>query len=102
MPQSWDKNQLLSCLRKSDESLRDLDARNLSLYPGCSGLRKTALLIMNGVPTFFLPLETNSKNEIFISAVEDEDDEKGFKLGIDCDLYNLTPLNKPGEDVIAE
>jgi len=92
VPPSWSENDLFDVLQTLDPPLTRNEKP--SLFPACSGLTQTALLNLDSYPEHlphakYLQLpETTSRT--------------GAHLTIDCDFYNLTPLNIPKGEIIAE
>jgi len=91
VPAYWTYDQLLEGLRSLDPSFpRD---HRLSLYPACCGPTQTALLNLDMCTEYFARLRPNKFNYAKIT---------GVTVGIDDHFYNLTPLNKPKGEILAE
>jgi predicted Zn-ribbon and HTH transcriptional regulator len=96
IPSTWNQDDLLNSLKKIDPSL-DSNGYELSLFPACQGSSQTALLNFDRCTECFQRLKPNDFNNVKVS------NGPGMVwLTIDCHFYDLTPLNSPGEEVIAE
>ncbi|KAF8241752.1 hypothetical protein K440DRAFT_621749 [Wilcoxina mikolae CBS 423.85] len=95
VPPTWNEQDLLVYLESLDCSLVGLATSNtrLSLYPACFGSCKVALLNMTDCPEYFQSL---SQNEYHSVRQADSD------LVIDSHFYDLTPLNTPEGDIVAD
>ncbi|KAF8536358.1 hypothetical protein BDD12DRAFT_290351 [Trichophaea hybrida] len=96
VPPTWSRDDLLDSLRKIDSSLarRDSHEYQLSLYPACYGSTQTALLNLCTCSEYFQQLKPNDFNYVKTSS--------GTQLVIDSHFYDLTPLNSPGDYVVAD
>jgi hypothetical protein len=95
VPSSWDTDKLLTTLKSIDPFLGDQNVE-LSLYPACSDSIQTqiALLSLRNSTEYFRRLRPNDFNYEEISD--------GTVLVIDSHFYDLTPLNFPKGDIVAE
>lgn len=103
VPLEWSKTDLLDFLRMlvtGDESLDDLDASALSLYPACSGGRQTALLNPEEPLPYFQELRTT--NSVYLPVNDKLSGRKIFDLEVDSDFPGLTPLNAPKGEIVVE
>ena len=91
IPSDWSNEKLLTVLLKIDPSLEITSP--LSLYPACCGTTMTALLNLATGTEYFQSLKPNDYNYVKIT---------GGHLVIDSHFYDLTPLNDPKEDIVAE
>jgi hypothetical protein len=92
VPSAWSKDDLFNSLREIDPSLEQ--GCQLWLYPACYGSTQTALLNLRTCTEYFQRLNPNDFNYV---STSDETD-----LVIDSTFYDLTPLNSPGDEVVAE
>lgn len=92
VPSDWNKEKLVDALRTIN---RFLDQNlELSLYPACCGPTQTALLNLSTCTEYFQDLKPNEFN--YVNTIE------GLLLVIDSHFYNLTPLNTPEDNIVAE
>jgi len=96
VPPNWSHDNLLNSLQTIDPSLQqmDRDEYQLSLYPSCYGSTQTALLNLRHCTEYFRQLKLNDFNYPSASS--------GAELVIDSHFYDLTPLNSPRDEVVAE
>lgn len=98
VPSAWNREDLLQSLRQLDEPWGG-ECR-LSLYPSCRSTDQTALLNMERCPAAFQGLKPGCPKPI---RVTDKGDKQQFcTLSVDTDFYDLTPLNDPKGDIVAE
>jgi len=96
IPQDWKEDDLLGALQTIDPDLQNQKSQ-LSLYPACCGFSQTALLELD--PTkYFQSLGPNESTHIRVSPASKTE----TILTIDSHFYDLTPLNTPDEQIIAE
>ena len=97
IPQDWEEDDLLGALQTIDPDLRRQEGLQLSLYPACCGSSQTALLELDTTEYFqsLGPNESTYKRAFPAGRTE-------AVLTIDSHLYDLTPLNTPDEQIIAE
>jgi hypothetical protein len=93
VPTNWDKDVLLGALHTIDPFLKDRKFQ-LSLFPGCYDLTQTALLNLSTCTEYFQSLKSNESN--YKQATD------GTLLVIDDHFYDMTPLNVPEGEIIAE
>jgi len=92
VPLHWNENDLFDALHAIDSSLTHQNFRS-SLYPGCSGSTQIALVNLDsgtehlGCHKYLQVPESSSRTAV---------------LTIDSDFYNLTPLNVPEGEIVAE
>jgi hypothetical protein len=99
VPLGWSRADLLDSLRKLDQSLEqwaDGDDR-LSLYPAPCGSTQTALLCSNRC-TELQPADPTKPKYV---PIHDKISGK-LDILIDRNFYNLTPLNVPEGEIVAE
>jgi len=90
---TWSEAELLQAFQSSDDSLDFATGQyRLSLYPACCGSSQTALLNFQ-CPGHAWDLESN-KDKLIGRGDSD--------LVMDRHFYGLTPLNNPGDEIIAE
>ncbi|KAF8537282.1 hypothetical protein BDD12DRAFT_982249 [Trichophaea hybrida] len=102
VPITWDRDDLLESLRELSLLFEELDSGDqLSLYPDCfdSNSKQTALLNFKRCPAPFLQLPLNDTSGF---PVSDKKSGEVVDLLINSHFYNLTPLNVPGEEVVAD
>jgi len=93
VPQFWDEGMLLAALKNIDPFLEGINLQ-LSLYPACCGTTQTALFHLHTCTSYFQLLKRDEDNDVSTTG--------GVVLVIDSHFHNLTPLNLPGDDVVAE
>jgi hypothetical protein len=91
VPCTWSKERLITALLTVDPSLDKTS--QLSLYPACCGTTQTALLNQATCTEYFQTLKPNKYNYVKTSD--------GI-LVIDSHFYDLTPLNNPKGEIVAE
>ncbi|KAF8252057.1 hypothetical protein K440DRAFT_18990 [Wilcoxina mikolae CBS 423.85] len=92
IPQNWSENDLSDVLDAIDPSLTQ-NCRP-SLYPACSGSTQTALLCLDSCPEY---LQRAKHHQIPESSSRTK-----TLLTIDSDFYNLTPMNVPKGEIVAD
>jgi hypothetical protein len=96
IPLDWEEDDLLGALQTIDTDLRNQKSQ-LSLYPACCGSSQTALFELD--PTkYFQSLGPNESTYTRTSPASKTE----AVLAIDSHFYDLTPLNTPDEQIIAE
>lgn len=96
IPLEWSQEDLLRVIKNFDSDFEE-EARNLSLFPDCSGRTQTALLRLDLLTCsdYFRGVDPRKvKNQ----PIRDT----AVVLVIDRQFLGLTPLNAPGADVVAE
>jgi hypothetical protein len=96
IPQDWNQDDLLGALQTIDPGLWNQESQ-LSLYPACCGSSQTALFELD--PTkYFQSLGPNESTyeRVFPPS------KTNATLTIDSHFYDLTPLNTPDKQIIAE
>ena len=96
IPHDWEKDDLLGALQAIDPDLRNQKPQ-LSLYPACRGPRQTALFELD-TTKYFQSLSPNEPNYARVSPPNKNE----VVLTIDSHFYDLTPLNAPDKQIIAE
>ncbi|KAF8534235.1 hypothetical protein BDD12DRAFT_809527 [Trichophaea hybrida] len=93
---NWSHDNLLNSLQTIDPSLKqmDTDEYQLSLYPSYYGSTQTALLNLRHCTENFRQLKLNDFNYPLASS--------GTELVIDSHFYDLTHLNSPRDEVVAD
>jgi hypothetical protein len=95
VPQDWKEDDLLGAFQNIDPDLQNQEPQ-LSLYPACCGSSQTALLELD-TTEYFQSLGPNESYERVSLASKTE-----AVLTIDSHFYDLTPLNTPDKQIIAE
>ena len=98
IPSAWNEGDLLKWTQNLDPSWKG-DGYRISLYPSYHGTGQTALLNTKHCPATFSDIDRGKAKAI---TVKGEGSDKEVILSVDCDFYNLTPLNKPKGDIVAE
>ncbi|KAF8530881.1 hypothetical protein BDD12DRAFT_914734 [Trichophaea hybrida] len=93
LPLSWSENDLFDALHDNDPSLTRQSYRP-SLYPACFGSKQTALLYLDPSTEHL-----HSHNHLQVS---ESASRTATVLTIDSDFHNLTPLNDPKGDIVAD
>jgi len=94
VPLNWDENMLLAALKTFDPIIENQNPQ-LSLYPCLNSTEtQTALLNLGTCTEYFEQLKPDDFNHV--KALDKID------LVIDSHFDNLTPLNLPARDVVAE
>jgi hypothetical protein len=97
IPGGWTEHDVVGALKSFEPTIIDDDQRpRLSVYPACSDVTQTGLLKLENC--FELLKEVKSDNIQLELSVE----EKDAIVDIDGHFYDLTPLNTPGNECIAE
>ncbi|KAF8535670.1 hypothetical protein BDD12DRAFT_983186 [Trichophaea hybrida] len=102
VPTAWNKDDLLKSLRGLGLLHDKLGSGDfLSLYPDCCDPSsiQTALLDFKECPASFLRFLHND-TQCFLTHDKRSDDM--VDLLIDCQFYDLTPLNVPGKVIVAD
>jgi hypothetical protein len=99
VPPEWSEADLLYSLRQVDPSVESWNNDQVSIYPACCGARKTALLKVHTSSKFFMHIGIGDSKFVEISRGASD---KKVGLLIDCHFHELTPLNTPKGDIIAE
>jgi hypothetical protein len=92
VPLNWTNIDLLEALRTIDPDLKDQNPE-ISLFPACIGSTKTALLNLDRCSGYFGNLNSNEPKHQRVSNAW---------LVIDSQFYDLTPMNTPREEIVAE
>jgi hypothetical protein len=98
VPLKWSEKKLSHALHAADRSLRD-QKYQLSLYPACSGSTKTALLNFDTCPESFERICPNCYEHL---KCPETSTTLEAHLVIDCHFHDLTPLNTPQDEIVAE
>jgi hypothetical protein len=96
IPQDWEEDDLLGALQTIDPDLRSQKLQ-LSLYPACCGSSQTALFELD-TAKYFQSLGPNGSTYKRASSASKTE----AVLTIDSHFYDLTPLNAPDKQIIAE
>jgi len=98
IPSAWNAGDLLKWTQTLDPSWNSDECR-ISLYPSYHGSGQTALLNTKHCPARFAGIDRGKAKTI---TAKDEASGKELILSVDYDFYNLTPLNEPKGDIVAE
>jgi hypothetical protein len=93
VPSSWNKDTLLAALKTVDPFIEDQNPE-LSLYPCLDSTRTQTALLNWGTCTEYF--DCFKRNDFNCVQIKDE------ILVIDSHFYDLTPLNSPEGEIIAE
>jgi hypothetical protein len=96
IPQDWEEDDLLGALQTIDPDLQNQKSQ-LSLYPACCGSSQTALFELDTTKYF----QSLGPNESTYTRASPASKTKAV-LTIDSHFYDLTPLNTPDKQIIAE
>jgi len=96
IPSTWSEDNLLNSLKEIDPSLDRIRSNEyqLSLFPACQGTSKTAVLNLKTCTPYFEQLEPNDSNY--------RETSDGTFLVIDSHFHDLTPMNSPEGEIVAE
>jgi len=97
VPLDWKVIDLLDALKAIDSSLKD-HKHQLSLYPACNTPTQTALLTLDSCSKYFRSLKPNESYYETTSVVN----KSKTILTLDSHFHDLTPLNTPEGDIVAE
>ncbi|KAF8539839.1 hypothetical protein BDD12DRAFT_805016 [Trichophaea hybrida] len=101
IPLEWSKDDLLKSLRGIQPSLGNFDGP-ISLYPSCCvTTSQTALLNLKTCPEFFQGIGPDDNKHLEIQGRGQYLDET-VVLSVDSHFYDMTPLNKPEGEIVAE
>jgi hypothetical protein len=94
VPQDWTEEDVLNGLLAVEPTriLQDQES-DLTLYPDCSGAGQTGLLNCTGLIEYIKP------EGIPLEIAKQDSKET---LVLDSHFHDLTPLNTPGNDILAE
>jgi hypothetical protein len=99
IPLEWSKDDLLNSLREIQPSLDHFDGP-VSLYPACCDTTsQTALLNLKTCPEFFQDIGPDNTKHL---KIQRQSLDKTVVLSVDSHFYDLTPLNKPEGEIVAE
>ncbi|KAF8531694.1 hypothetical protein BDD12DRAFT_914648, partial [Trichophaea hybrida] len=93
LPSTWSETDLLDALHAIDPSLTRHDSRP-SVYPACYSSTQTALLHLD-------PYIEHLHSNLYLHVPE-SNTRAAAHLTIDSHFHNLTPLNDPSGDVVAD
>ncbi|KAA8911998.1 hypothetical protein FN846DRAFT_358793 [Sphaerosporella brunnea] len=97
IPKDWSETDLLDALETSEWSLKDTK-HDISLYPACCGDNLTALLSLESHAGIFERLKPHDVTYVPVTAASGSE----TILTIDSRFYDLTPLNTPKGEIIAD
>ncbi|KAF8533001.1 hypothetical protein BDD12DRAFT_785076, partial [Trichophaea hybrida] len=99
VPPEWSKDDLLKSLRGFQPSLDHFDGP-VSLYPACCDTTsQTALLNLKTCPDFFQDIGPNDTKHL---KIQGQSLYKTVVLSVDSHFYDLTPLNNPEGEIVAD
>jgi hypothetical protein len=96
IPSDWCTNNLEQALQAIDPELVLTDVELSELIPACYGSTQTALLSLDSYTTYFRSFERNEERHKVIQK------NGQVRLVIDKHFYDLTPMNRPTEPIVAE
>jgi hypothetical protein len=97
VPQDWtDKDVLNGLLAVKPPCILQGQVSKLTLYPDCSGTRQTGLLSLDKCTEL---IEYNKPGGITLGIAKEDSRET---VVLDSHFHDLTPLNTPGNDILAE
>ncbi|KAI9769491.1 MAG: hypothetical protein M1840_003968 [Geoglossum simile] len=100
VPSNWSKDGLLVGLHAIDPSLEaHPHPYQLSLFPACCGPTQTALLCLDICTEYFQHLKPNESKYEWIPT---KDNKPEVLLVLDCHFHDLTPLNNPEDEIVAD
>ncbi|KAF8248450.1 hypothetical protein K440DRAFT_254380 [Wilcoxina mikolae CBS 423.85] len=105
VPSTWNEDILLQKLQKAGRSLELLSQTNCRrwLFPACSGNTKTALVTTSENLEFFQHIGDDKSEHIkILDDSTNGKDQTEVYLEVDCHFYDLTPLNTPEGDIVAD
>jgi hypothetical protein len=94
IPGDWKEHDLRDALQNEVDNF-DTQKPQLSLFPACTSRSQTALLNLGAPSGFFLKLKGEKHLELRTA-------EKAECISLDNSFYDLTPLNDPGKEIVAE
>jgi hypothetical protein len=97
IPVGWTELDVVVALKALEPTIVDDDQHpRLFLYPACAGLTQTGLLKLENCLELRERIKSDKiKLEISVAG-------ESAIVDIDCHFYDLTPLNTPGNEIIAE
>jgi hypothetical protein len=98
VPSTWSEQDLFGALQHLDPHLKD-QKHQLSLYPAYCGSTQTALLNLDTCTKYFRDLDANKFQYEKIPEIVGG---TTVLLVIDCHFHDLTPLNTPEGEIVAE
>jgi hypothetical protein len=97
IPTEWTDVGVIDALKSPAHAvIHDGQYPRLSLYPACTGSTQTGLLKLENCVEFLEKIKSD-KIQLELSL-----EGKDATVDIDVDFYDLTPLNTPGNEHIAE
>jgi hypothetical protein len=97
IPVGWTELDVVTALKALEPTIINSDQHlGLSLYPACAGLTQTGLLKVENC------LELREKLQSGQITLELSVESESVIVDIDCHFHDLTPLNTPGNELIAE
>jgi hypothetical protein len=97
VPAGWTKVGVVGALKSLEPTIiHDYQHPRLSLYPACAGSTQTGLLKLKDCLELYDKIKS-SKIKLELSVAG-----KTAVVEFDVDFYDLTPLNTPGNEHIAE
>jgi hypothetical protein len=96
IPSTWSKDRLVKAIKTKDPGF-NIKTVKISLYPSCNGTGQTAVLHLSERLELVQNLQTEETTYFTISS-----EGSNVTLPIDSHFYDLTPLNSPGNRIIAE
>jgi hypothetical protein len=96
IPSTWSKDHLVTVIKKQDPGIDEKTVK-VSLYPSCNGTGQTALFHLGKRSALVQNMQTEETTYFTISS-----EGSPVIISIDSHFYDLTPLNTPGNRIIAE
>jgi hypothetical protein len=97
VPRDWtDEDVLNGLLAVKSTCILQGRVSKLTLYPDCSGTRQTGLLSLDKCTGL---IEYNKPGGITLEIAKEDSRET---IVLDSHFHDLTPLNTPGNDILAE
>jgi hypothetical protein len=97
VPQDWtDEDVLNGLLAVGPTCIFQGQVSKLTLYPDCSGTRQTGLLSLDKYTGL---IECNKPGGITLEIAKEDNTET---IDLDSHFHDLTPLNTPENDILAE
>jgi len=93
VPSAWSEGDLVVALQTIDPFFKDSNY-SISLYPACYDFSQTALLSLDACTEYFQSLGPNESKYL--------QNSDGTPIMVDSHFHDLTPLNTPGDTVVAE
>jgi len=99
IPSDWSMDDLKRKLQVIDSQLCLTDVDLSKPFPACCDSTQTALLNFDNCTEYFRKLKRNDEKQI---VIRETNPDRKVRLMIDKHFYDLSPMNRPVEPIVAE